>query len=481
MRSSVVVAFLGGAIAWLHAPAARANGRFPGADQLVIDPTNPKHLLVRATFGFIESYDRGASWRWICEEIVGPIGSFDPPLATTGDGTLVVAVPFEGVAVSHDRGCTWERAPAPLARQLVIDMTLEPGEPSSLLVLISTSDPDAGVDAGLQFVTGVVESKDNGRTWSELGRLLPGDFIATTIEVAPSDPNRIYLGGVAGNPPVDVIERTEDRGSTWTRTTLPPPSAAAGALISAVDPHNPDRLWVRVLSTPPDPFGMAPTTLRMSDDKAGTWTTLAETTASMLGFALSPDGASLAYGGPEDGISIGSSDGSSGFARVSTMKDRCLTWADAGLYACATEPFDPFAVGLSTVLDRSSFDPIFKLADTCPQECQDESAFGQVCRASWTDPSAGVAVRTGATAETCSVSWARVANRGDGGSDAGAPSEAGGGAPDASIPDSPPGTHGGCSCSVGGVHSSFTWATAGAALGLSALVRRCRRRRQSRR
>src|SRR5262245_61860577 len=129
------------ALSCLRAGTALANGRFPGADQLVVDPNEPNHLLVRTTFGFLDTRDGGKIWSWICEESIGRIGTADPPIAVMGDGTLVVGVPFEGVAVSHDSGCSWSRAPAPLADQLVVDVTLEPGAPSSLLVLTSTNDP----------------------------------------------------------------------------------------------------------------------------------------------------------------------------------------------------------------------------------------------------------------------------------------------------------------------------------------------------
>jgi hypothetical protein len=127
MRRGVPV--IGLLLVWLRCAPAHANGRFPGADQLIADPIDPQHLVVRTTFGFISTRDGGAHWSWICEEIVGRIGTADPPIAVMGDGTIVVAVPFEGGAVSHDEGCTWSRAPDPLAGQLAVDVTLEPNDP----------------------------------------------------------------------------------------------------------------------------------------------------------------------------------------------------------------------------------------------------------------------------------------------------------------------------------------------------------------
>ncbi len=400
----------------LHVSSASANGRFPGADQLVIAPSDAQHLLVRATFGFIETYDAGGSWQWICEEIVGQIGTADPPLAVTGDGTIVVGVPFQGVAISHDRGCTWLYAP-PLANQLVVDLTGEPSDPASLLVLVSTYDAEAPPDAGLAFINRVVETKDNGRTWTQLGMALPRDLIATTIEVAPSDARRIYVGGMIGDPPLEAIVRSEDGGQTWIRTTLPSSNGSGGWFVSAVDSRNPDRLWMRALAHAPDAFGMATTTLRMSADRGETWSDLARTEGSMFGFALSPDGSQLAYGGPQDGIFVGPSDGSGSFAQVSSLRNRCLTWSASGLYACATEPYDPFAVGM-TRDGGASFRAIYQLADTCPQVCPDDGPFARLCHASWSDPSSGAALLTRATAESCSVPWAKTGISAEGGPDA---------------------------------------------------------------
>ena len=443
MRRGVVVVCV--FFLWLRCAPARANGRFPGADQLIADPIDSRHLVVRTTFGFVSTRDAGAHWSWICEEIVGRIGTADPPIAVMGDGTIVVAVPFEGCAVSHDDGCTWSRAPDPLAGQLVVDMTLEPNDPASLLVLTSTNDPTGNVDAGLQFVTRVVETNDDGRTWAVLGRALPRDFIATTIEVAGSDPRRLYVGGVVGDPPSAAVETSVDRGLTWTRTTLATATPIAGAFVSAVDPRDEDRLWLRIMSSPVDAFGMAPTALRVTHDMGATWSDVAATEDSMFGFALSPDGTRVAYGGEQEGVYVGSSDGSGSFERVSELKNRCLTWTPEGLYACGTEPIDPFAVGRSIDADRS-YEALYRLADTCPQACPAESLFNQVCRTAWTDAPNGVALLTGATAQACSVPWAQV-SAGDAGAsdrtrDAGrAGDEAGPGAPrlDAG---------GGCSCTM---------------------------------
>ena len=404
----------------LVAPALSANGRFPAADQLIIDPSDPSHIVVRTTFGFMESRDGGKQWLWTCEELIGRIANMDPPFAVTGDGSVIVAVPFEGVSVTHDHGCTWARAPEPLTGQLAVDVTLEPNDPAGMVVLTSTNDtsPDAGPNAPPEFRNLVVETKDNGVTWALRGTPLARDFIASTIEIARSDPNRIYASGVFGDPLRAAIERSEDGGKTWTLTMVP--SGELGTIyISAIDPRNADRLYVRVLGPPEMATNATPTTLLESTDKGSTWREVARTSDAMLGFALSPDGTMLAYGSVAHGIFVGSSDGSGPLANVSDVQNRCLTWSPAGLYACGTDlgrrdptmtpttPMpDTFAVGLSKDLGKS-YDTLYKLYQTCPTVCPDESRFNKVCRAVW-EMKPGVTETTRATGETCTVPWAKT-------------------------------------------------------------------------
>src|SRR4051812_25042615 len=88
------------------AAPALANGRFPASGQLVVDPTDPTHLVLRATFGVLRSRDRGASWGWVCEGAIGYGGQEDPMMAVPADGSLLAGI-YEGFSISRDDGCTW--------------------------------------------------------------------------------------------------------------------------------------------------------------------------------------------------------------------------------------------------------------------------------------------------------------------------------------------------------------------------------------
>jgi hypothetical protein len=475
----------------LHvAESARANGRMPGATELFVAKNDARHLVARATFGLVQSFDGGESWQWICEQAINVSGEADPPLALTADGTLVLLATTGATLISQDKGCSW--APAPeLEGHKAIDLTVDPTDTSHVLVVTSTID--AIDDAGLVTYANVVfETRDNAASWQAVGTLR-SDFEVETLEVAPSDPRRIYVSGTANESPLlGVIERSDDAGASWERTTLDLPPTSGSLFVSAVDPNDPDRLWVRVPAQG-DRFGLFPASLLVSVDRGASFSMLGATAQGMLGFALSPDGTRVAYGGPADGLFIGPADGSGSIEKVSELRVRCLRWNADGLYACGLEPRDPFSVGVSTD-GGLSFRPVYKMEETCPQECAQSTAFAEACRQPW----AGIGKRIAADAGTCSVAWAPlVPSSGDAGaSDAGA-SDAGA-APDGAVADASASDGSvapspdaatvtpmamregdGCACrapgDAGGARESFAPSVLACALGIIHMRRRRRR------
>src|SRR5690242_9854165 len=98
---------------------------------------------------------------------------------------------------------------------------------------------------------GVWKTDDAGRTWRPIFDAQPTQSIGA-IEVAPSDPNVIYVGSGEGlhRPDLSVgdgIYRSADAGRTWTHLGL---SDAQQIAELAVDPRNPGRLFAAVLGHP---------------------------------------------------------------------------------------------------------------------------------------------------------------------------------------------------------------------------------------
>ena len=101
---------------------------------------------------------------------------------------------------------------------------------------------------------GVWKTTDAGRTWVPIFDDQPTGSIGS-IAVAPSDPNVIYVGSGEGlhRPDLSVgdgIYKSTDAGDTWTHLGL-----RDGQQIPqvAVDPTDPDRLFVAVLGHPYGP------------------------------------------------------------------------------------------------------------------------------------------------------------------------------------------------------------------------------------
>jgi photosystem II stability/assembly factor-like uncharacterized protein len=101
---------------------------------------------------------------------------------------------------------------------------------------------------------GVWKTNDYGRTWNPIFDKEPTGSIGA-IAVAPSNPNIIYVGSGEGlqRPDLSVgdgIYKSIDAGKTWTHLGL-----RDGQQIPqiAVDPHDPNRLFVAVLGHPYGP------------------------------------------------------------------------------------------------------------------------------------------------------------------------------------------------------------------------------------
>ena len=307
------------------APAtAQANGRFPAAFQLVEDQADPAHLLVQVTYGLMSTRDAGGSWGWTCEKAIGYLGEVDPPIAIAEGGVAFAAL-FDGITRSSADGCDWGFVGGGPAGRYAVDVSTHKGDLRDVVVL--TSD---GIDNNV-FDTRLFRSSDAGATFEQVNQELPPALVAVTVDIAPSNPSRIYITGLValGDGVYEgALGRSDDGGATFELVSIDGSANDSAPYLAAVDPLDPDVLYVRLA-------GQAAVLLR-SADAGASFETIFEGEGSLLGFALSPDGESIVLGGDAIPLQRGPAEGGA-FEKVSEVLPLCLTWTTSGIYACGRE------------------------------------------------------------------------------------------------------------------------------------------------
>lgn len=356
----------------LAVPAiALANGRFPDAEQLVVDPNDPNHIAVQVTYGFIHTKNGGTTWHWTCEDAASYGGILDPPIAIVDSGAIIAGV-FDGLIVSSPDLCTYELEGGELESRFFLDVSTIKGDPTHAIALSSDGIGSEGFD------TRVWKSTDTALTWTQLGIQLPNEFIGFTLDAAPSDEDLLYVSGfnVSGdNQYTGALKRSPDGGMTWEDFPIPGSANESGPYIAAIDPNDPQIVYVRLDSLAGK--------LLVTRDGGETWETVFEAEGKLKGFALSPDGTEVRIGGDVDGLWKANTDDLA-FEKMSDISVRCLTWTEDALYMCTREATSLFTIGKS--LDAGeSFEPIHHLncLDGPNPECAAGTTIAQTCEAPW--------------------------------------------------------------------------------------------------
>lgn len=413
------------------ASTARANGRFPATNALVVAPRDPSFLVLRATYGVLFSRDAGQHWDWVCEQSLGFSGVEDPPLALT-ERPAVVAATFAGLSVSDDQGCSFALRKGPVDKRVMNDVTVARSRPREVFALSSryATKSDAGDDL---YASELFVSNDEGLTFTSTGAALDPSVLFETVEVAESDARRVYLSGArAGASGVSgVLLASRDGGVTFSEHAVPLRDGERAPFIGAVDPKNPDRVYVR-LSGGPD---LVRGRLLVSDDGGAAFREAWASDGPLTGLALSPDGARVYAGSVKDGLVVADR-AALAFEARAKLQVQCLATSGERVFACSSEQ-SGFVAGVSSD-DGRTFAPLLRLAGLRgPLAC-----------------SAGTT-----TAEQCTPLWPRVRDYlGGGGATQGPPS-----APPATTPTAPPDAGG---CGAAGTRAG----AAGAASAMSATL-----------
>jgi hypothetical protein len=340
--------------------AAHANGRFPQAQQVVVQPGDSPHTTaVRATFGIVVSDDSRETFHFFCEEAFQYLDGQDPALLVSPGGALLAGL-TDGLVIFPPDRCSAERVPD-LQGQAVVDLA---NDTSGLRVVaaLASSDPVS--------VARVARSDDGGRTWSIPSTGFPGERFET-VEVAASNPSRVYASGYVIQTQRDELLRSDDGGATFEHT-MAFVEGTAGWFVSGVDPQRPDVLYVRAelasTSADPDAAASRPSILLRSDDGGDHLVEIARTSGPMRGFAMSDDGRTLWIGGPRDGL-LRSVDGGP-FTHVADVSVECLRFDRGDLLVC--ESFAPGGVMLGHSMHGDAVESVVRFDEiqgppTCPR------------------------------------------------------------------------------------------------------------------
>ena len=190
----------------------------------------------------------------------------------TKPDTLYVAASGGGVWRSTDAAKTF--TPAWPAQQNQTMGALERGSDGTLWAGTGEANPPGG---GLTFFgDGIYSSTDGGASWQNRGL---GDSAAIgRIAVDPSNPDRIFVAA-SGSPYKPVSERglyrSEDGGQTW-HQVLAPSNDTTGAIDIVIDPQNPKRMlaamWDHHRTAGSRTYGGVGSGLFRSLDGGTTWT-----------------------------------------------------------------------------------------------------------------------------------------------------------------------------------------------------------------
>jgi hypothetical protein len=222
---------------------ARADGALPASLGIIVPADRPQQIALATTFGIILSEDGGASWLWTCEQqatTMGYLYSGGPPPRDRIYGLS----PEEGLSFSDDGTCSWQRASGALDTSIASDYFVDRSNPDRVLAIAATRDDMGNIGPQMLFA-----SADGGTTFGATPLYTaPASSYVVGVEIAKSDPNVVYIAmyGYPGRHP--ALVRSSDGGATWTSTSVEAGLGANETRILAVDPDDPNLLYLRVIA-----------------------------------------------------------------------------------------------------------------------------------------------------------------------------------------------------------------------------------------
>lgn len=349
-----------------------ANGRPPQTSSITFRPGLEREITVGTSFGLLVSKDNGVTWRWMCEDALPYGGMYDPDYEVMTSGTFF-ATTFDGLKVNRD-GCKFDLTPlAPPSK--------DPPEIKFFSVTARASDNTYFAAASDPFDGNIYKTTNEGETFTPLGTPgLVGDWWQS-LEVAPSDPQRLYLTGFrfvtvpdAGTTKELLLFTSANGGTTWTPIALTGIQTMKNSTleIAGIHPTEPLHVFVRVVLED----NAIADGIYESTNAGGAWTKILSKPSS-IAFAVRRNGDLVA--GTKMNGTFKRANGSTTWTELTgAPHPNCLVENTAGeVWACTQNyggpgiPMDGYGIMKST--DLVTWTPVMKYQDimepvACPSE-----------------------------------------------------------------------------------------------------------------
>lgn len=352
----------------LDPTVAQAHGRPQSLNSLRFDRADPSHLVAQGTWGAAVSTDGATSWQWLCAASFGVDARVeDAQLELGAEGRILLGT-FGGLLVSDAAGCDFGVASEELSGRWTTAFARHPTAPKTIVAITT----DVADDDQLW------RSIDEGLTWTRWGQAV-NDTLIHALAIAPSDPNRVYIGAAMPDTPSRFfLYRSDDMGQTLADIGFSPTEDGERLVTPlAVDPLDANILYAQVLHFNGE---TAPERLVRSADGGNTWATVARL-SQITDVVIGDDGQTVWTASKTGGV-LRSDDRGLTFNEVTAaLPTRCLTLHEGALYACFDQRIAGFALARSDD-GGQTWTPLLRLDDINQMRaCPKCSSVGSICPA----------------------------------------------------------------------------------------------------
>ncbi len=240
--------------------------------------------------------------------LVGPLNTggriTDAAIAPDNDDHLYLATATGGIFRSYDRGANWTPIFDEVSKLSIGDIAIAPS--NSQRIYAGTGEANGSATDGAYFGDGVYRSDDAGDTWTNIG--LPESNHIGRIVVDPTNPDRVFAaatGQLYGKNVERGIYRTTNGGTNWEQVLFVTDSTAA--IDVAMNVANTNiiyaAMWERTRKPWQRDYGGVTSAIHRSMDGGTTWSELGaanglpapNTQTGRIGIAVSESDPSTVY------------------------------------------------------------------------------------------------------------------------------------------------------------------------------------------